>query len=157
MKPPKCEECGEPLDTINIPEDDIPYYRWTGEKYVQAYEGTAHMACPNCGHDLTQQFEFSIPDEYDPEKYKDPFRDEHGIRRCCRYCAFFDENKYGEFGAMEEDAQGVCLIDSEPSSVFHMDTERSPNICNGWALESQIEKRLEELSIDPETGEILGC
>lgn len=158
MKPPKCEECGGELDRIYIREDEAASYRWTGKEYVHDSVGSAHMECPHCGYDLTSQFEFSVPDDFDPEKYEDPFRDENGIRRCCRYCGFFDEGKYGEYDDWkEESTEGFCLVDGQPENVFHQDKERSPNICNRWHLNQEIKDHIEELSVDPETGEILGC
>ena len=63
-----CEGCGTRLETILMVEDRRPYYSWrpNQRRYVIEYEGTCHMECPECGQNLSEDYEFNTPEEYEP-------------------------------------------------------------------------------------------
>ncbi len=152
-RPPRCEACGEELETISMPEDENPYFKWDGEKYILSYEGTAHMACPGCGYDLTSQFTFTTPDDFNPDEYADPFLDKHGVKRCCRYCTHYDPNNYGQYDEiLEKGDEGVCLEEGMPYPREHPDKPLSPELCNAFKLHEKLRAVLDEVTIDDTGG-----
>jgi hypothetical protein len=132
-EPPKCERCGEPLLSIIMKEDRPSKYNWeelganVGGEYVLSEDpGEAHMECPECGYDLTEQFEFCTPDEFEWEKYDDPFK--YGkIRRCCSYCTHYHANDAGLKG-------GICVEGGGFDEIGDPDKPLSGEMCNAFKM-----------------------
>ena len=152
--PPRCAGCGEPLTDIEMDQETSAEYEWDGKKYIR-YEGSeCTMRCHICGQDLNEQFKFNNPEDFRWAKYEDPFLDKHGVKRCCRWCNHFDPNESGEYDEyMEKGDEGVCLKEGV-HPVVNIDEAQSPDWCDTFKLHEKLEAVLDEITIDPWTGDL---